>query len=140
MSWTPWVGRSLSPHQKGQRTRRWVLCSLLPLGRARAPPNEAMNGINQSGMTVGQRRGRRGDLDSRPHSDTVIDNSPVGTHNLVVATLLVIDDDRLILDCFRFLFPDGTVKLHTATSAREGRSQYEALRPDAVLLDVQLPD
>jgi DNA-binding NtrC family response regulator len=55
-------------------------------------------------------------------------------------TLLVIDDDRLILDCFRFVLPQSEVALHTASSVKEARAKYAALKPDAVLLDVQLPD
>src|SRR5262245_57415437 len=55
-------------------------------------------------------------------------------------SLLVIDDDRLILDCFRFVFPQGDPILYTATSAKEGLNKFSQLKPDAVLLDVQLPD
>ncbi len=54
--------------------------------------------------------------------------------------LLVIDDDPLILECFRLLFPKGQATVHTATSAAEGIKVYREKNPDVVVLDVQLPD
>lgn len=54
--------------------------------------------------------------------------------------LLVIDDDPLTLDCFRLLFPRGSVSVDTVMSALDGLRQFEAHRPDAVILDVRLPD
>lgn len=55
-------------------------------------------------------------------------------------SLLAIDDDRLILDCFRFLLPQGEANLLTATTARDGLELFSRHRPDVVLLDVKLPD
>jgi two-component system nitrogen regulation response regulator GlnG len=54
--------------------------------------------------------------------------------------LLVIDDDPLTLDCFCMLFPKGQVTVQTATSASEGLNLFPAQPPDAVVLDVRLPD
>jgi len=56
------------------------------------------------------------------------------------ATLLVIDDEPLILDCFRYLFPEGEVRLATAASAEDGISRFSEVRPDVVMLDIGLPD
>jgi two-component system nitrogen regulation response regulator GlnG len=53
---------------------------------------------------------------------------------------LVIDDEPLILDCFRYLFPPSEVKLVTATSASEGIRLFSETRPDVVTLDIGLPD
>src|SRR5262245_42416593 len=55
-------------------------------------------------------------------------------------SLLVIDDERLTLDCFRFLFPRMEVTVTTAETAAEGIQRYTEQRPDAVVLDVRLPD
>ncbi|MCI0641639.1 MAG: sigma-54 dependent transcriptional regulator [Gemmataceae bacterium] len=57
-----------------------------------------------------------------------------------MSTLLAIDDDPLILDCLRFAFPGDKVTLHTAKSAQQGLDLFAQHRPDAVLLDVRLPD
>jgi nitrogen regulation protein NR(I) len=54
--------------------------------------------------------------------------------------LLVIDDDPLILECIRFAFPEEGFELHTARTAAEGLQAFGRHRPDAVLLDVRLPD
>jgi two-component system nitrogen regulation response regulator GlnG len=54
--------------------------------------------------------------------------------------LLVIDDEPLILDSFRHLFTEPAVTLKTAMTAAEGIELFRRQRPDAVILDVQLPD
>ncbi len=54
--------------------------------------------------------------------------------------LLVIDDDPLTLDCFRFLFPKGKAQVNTAATASDGLKLFSEHRPDVVILDVQLPD
>jgi two-component system nitrogen regulation response regulator GlnG len=54
--------------------------------------------------------------------------------------LLVIDDERLILDCFRYAFPEPETTLVTATTAADGLRLFAERRPDVVLLDVRLPD
>ena len=54
--------------------------------------------------------------------------------------LLVIDDDCLTLDCFRLLFPAGKATVLTAASAAEGLTAFSRECPDAVVLDIRLPD
>src|SRR5690348_9026487 len=54
--------------------------------------------------------------------------------------LLVIDDEPLILDCFRYAFSEPDVTLRTAKTAAEGIELFCRQRPDAVVLDVGLPD
>ena len=54
--------------------------------------------------------------------------------------LLVIDDEPLTLDCFRYLFPKTEVTVATAATAADGTEQFTKQRPDAVVLDVRLPD
>lgn len=54
--------------------------------------------------------------------------------------LLVVDDEPLTLDCFRFLFPRDEVTLWTATSAHEGLSLFTERKPDVLILDIRLPD
>jgi YesN/AraC family two-component response regulator len=46
-------------------------------------------------------------------------------------TLLVIDDEPLILNCFRYLFPASEVRLVTAGSAAEGLRLFAECQPDA---------
>src|SRR6516225_7774637 len=55
-------------------------------------------------------------------------------------TLLVIDDEKLILDCFRFLFTEAEAKVVTATAAAEGLEALARHKPDVVVIDVRLPD
>src|SRR5437868_6054417 len=55
-------------------------------------------------------------------------------------SLLVIDDEPLILDCFRHLFSREEACALTARSAADGREQFAASRPDVVVIDVRLPD
>src|SRR5579885_804279 len=55
-------------------------------------------------------------------------------------TLLVIDDEPDVLLCFRAAFGGSDVTLLTASSAEEGLSQLSQCRPDAVRLDIRLPD
>ena len=55
-------------------------------------------------------------------------------------TLLVIDDEPLTRDCFTALFPPDRVRVLAAGTAAEGVDCSRAHRPDAVVLDVRLPD
>ena len=55
-------------------------------------------------------------------------------------TLLVIDDERSILHAFRRAFPPPEVNLVTAATAAEGLKAVGEVRPDTVILDVELPD
>ena len=54
--------------------------------------------------------------------------------------LLVVDDDTLILDCFRYAFPPEQLSLETATTAAEALSLFREQSFDAVITDVRLPD
>ena len=55
-------------------------------------------------------------------------------------TLLVIDDEEPILHFFRRAFHGPDVTLVTAASAAEGVERVTLDRPDAVILDIDLPD
>lgn len=55
-------------------------------------------------------------------------------------SLLVIDDDPLVLECLDCTFTGPEVSLATATTAAEGLARFTAARPDAVLVDLRLPD
>jgi two-component system nitrogen regulation response regulator GlnG len=55
-------------------------------------------------------------------------------------TLLVIDDESDVLLCLRALFAGSDVTLLSAASAAEGLAQLSLCRPDAILLDIRLPD
>ncbi len=55
-------------------------------------------------------------------------------------TVLVIDDEAMVLDCFRYTFEETEVTLLTALSAAEGLKQFSQHRPDVVILDIRLPD
>jgi two-component system, NtrC family, nitrogen regulation response regulator GlnG len=57
-----------------------------------------------------------------------------------VPVLLVIDDETLMLDCFRDIFAEAGTTVLTAGSAAEGVELFTRARPDAVVLDVRLPD
>jgi two-component system nitrogen regulation response regulator GlnG len=55
-------------------------------------------------------------------------------------TLLVVDDDRSALHMFLCAFQGTEVVVETAQSAAEGLQAFERLHPDAVVLDIVLPD
>ena len=55
-------------------------------------------------------------------------------------SVLVIDDDASVLHLFRRIFKDSAVEVLTASSAGEGLTAIEKLRPDVVILDIMLPD
>jgi two-component system nitrogen regulation response regulator GlnG len=55
-------------------------------------------------------------------------------------TLLVIDDEPSILHAFRRVFSPPDVTLLTAGSAAEGIKTVTEVRPDVVIVDVNLPD
>lgn len=54
--------------------------------------------------------------------------------------LLVVDDDDLILNCFRYAFPAEQIALETATTAAEARSLFREKTFDVVMIDIRLPD
>ena len=55
-------------------------------------------------------------------------------------TLLVVDDEPAIQHAFQRAFRGGVITLHSASSAAEAVREVERERPDAVVLDVHLPD
>jgi two-component system nitrogen regulation response regulator GlnG len=57
-----------------------------------------------------------------------------------VHTILAIDDDPLILEFYRATFAGTDIQVDIAATAAAGLEQFSRCRPDAVLLDVQLPD
>jgi len=57
-----------------------------------------------------------------------------------MSTLLVIDDEPAILECFRIAFAEPTVTVLTAATATAGLDLVARQRPDVVVLDVNLPD
>ena len=54
--------------------------------------------------------------------------------------LLVVDDDTLILDCFRYAFPPEQLSLETAATAAAALALFREQSFDAVITDVRLPD
>ena len=54
--------------------------------------------------------------------------------------LLVVDDEALICDTFRWVFGTGEVEVVTAGTVAEGRRRAQDDRPDVIVLDLQLPD
>ncbi len=55
-------------------------------------------------------------------------------------TLLVVDDEQSVRYSFRRVFEEGDVRVLTAATAAEGLSLVREHRPDAIVLDLQLPD
>jgi DNA-binding NtrC family response regulator len=55
-------------------------------------------------------------------------------------SLLVIDDDALVLQIFRRVFQDTDTTVITAQSGAEGLELVKRHRPDSVILDIVLPD
>lgn len=55
-------------------------------------------------------------------------------------TLLVVDDDPLILQCVKLALPGPAYNVVTADTAARGLELFQTHQPDAVLLDIQLPD
>ena len=60
--------------------------------------------------------------------------------NSVLPKLLIVDDDNLILDCFRYAFPPDQVELTTATSVAEAILLCRQHSFDAVVTDLRLTD
>ena len=54
--------------------------------------------------------------------------------------LLIVDDDTLILDCFRYAIPDEKISIETATSAAQALSLFQNDSYDVVVTDIRLPD
>lgn len=54
--------------------------------------------------------------------------------------LLVVDDEPLILECFRYAFPHPQYQLITASNAANALTLFREKSPDVVLSDIRLPD
>jgi len=54
--------------------------------------------------------------------------------------LLVVDDESLILDSFRFAFPMPDYEVITATTGRQALDLFTVALPDVVVCDIKLPD
>lgn len=59
---------------------------------------------------------------------------------MTAPTLLVIDDDPLILQCMTLCLPEPDYRVLTAGTADAGIEAFKRHSPDAVLCDIQLPD
>jgi two-component system nitrogen regulation response regulator GlnG len=57
-----------------------------------------------------------------------------------MSSLLVIDDDRTVLLLVKKAFKDSDVDIHTASTAAEGMEALRENKPDALLLDIMLPE
>jgi two-component system nitrogen regulation response regulator GlnG len=57
-----------------------------------------------------------------------------------MSSLLVIDDDRTVLLLVKKAFKDSEVEVHAATCAAEGMDLLRQQKPDALLLDIMLPE
>ena len=57
-----------------------------------------------------------------------------------VGRLLVVDDDPLILQCMKLALPPPDYDVYTAETAKLAMQLFRQHQPDAVLLDIQLPD
>ncbi len=54
--------------------------------------------------------------------------------------VLVIDDDEQIRDLYRDAFEDRAFVVETAENGKVGVEKYRSFGPDAVILDVLMPD
>lgn len=58
----------------------------------------------------------------------------------IMPKILVVDDDVLILDCFRYAFPADQLSIVTASTAKEALSRFREHSFDVVITDIRLPD
>jgi DNA-binding NtrC family response regulator len=58
----------------------------------------------------------------------------------LAASILVIDDDRTVLRLVEKTFEGTQIKVHTAATAEDGLSSLQRNSPDALLLDIMLPE
>src|ERR1041384_8422732 len=54
--------------------------------------------------------------------------------------LLVVDDESLICETFRWVFSTAGTEVLTAGAGAEGWRRVQEDRPDVIVLDLQLPD
>ena len=57
-----------------------------------------------------------------------------------LARILIVDDDREIVDLLREFLERNGYAVDSAANGREGLSRIVAARPDLVLLDIRMPD
>jgi len=57
-----------------------------------------------------------------------------------MATLLVVDDEPNVAYSITECLSSNSLKVISARTAREGIDLVDKMRPDAVILDVRLPD
>src|SRR4051794_5394563 len=57
-----------------------------------------------------------------------------------MSKLLIVDDEPVICDTFRWVFGPAGVEVVTAGTVAEGWRRVESDRPDVIVLDLQLPD
>ena len=55
-------------------------------------------------------------------------------------SILVVDDNELNVKLLRWLLEKNGYDVHTAGDAKTARVSVRAVRPDLVLMDIQLPD
>jgi two-component system cell cycle response regulator DivK len=58
----------------------------------------------------------------------------------VTKTILVVDDQADNLELFRYLLDRAGHQVVTAQGGKEGLERAEELRPDLVIIDLQMPD
>ncbi|KAA1259200.1 Nitrogen regulation protein NR(I) [Rubripirellula obstinata] len=58
--------------------------------------------------------------------------------NAPTPSLLVVDDDPLILQVMKLCLPDPDYRVYTAENATDGQALFSKHAPDAVLLDIQM--
>jgi CheY-like chemotaxis protein len=79
-----------------------------------------------------------------PRRDTVWNSSSrsqlAATDLTSTSTVLVIDDDPATCDLLQRCLVDAGISVFTAANGEEGVLLAQALRPDAIILDVILPD
>ncbi len=58
----------------------------------------------------------------------------------IKSTILIIDDNKDFLEIFSLKLMNAGFEVFTASSGADGVSQVRRIRPDLVLLDVEMPD
>ena len=54
--------------------------------------------------------------------------------------LLIVDDEKDVLDLFRDIFLKQAYEVHTANSGKEALEVFEKIKPDVIMLDIKMPD
>ena len=67
--------------------------------------------------------------------------SPPPVHNITAAHILIVDDESLTIDVVQaYLECDGFLTVESTTQAAEALPLVRKLRPDLLLLDIQMPE